>query len=92
MKWRMSGSRPTAQRRAVPVPALMVVAKDDPLVPFRVYDHPVFRGNACLRLMAVEHGGHIGFISRRRPRFWLDSVIIEWLEQIENKARTSHVS
>lgn len=74
------------------VPALVVVAKDDPLVPFAVYDHPAFRENRCLRLLAVEHGGHIGFISRRRPRFWLDSVVIEWLEEIENKARPSHVS
>jgi predicted alpha/beta-fold hydrolase len=74
------------------VPTLVVVAKDDPLVPFAVYDHPAFHTNPCLRLLAVEHGGHIGFISRRRPRFWLDGVILDWLEEIENKAQISHVS
>ena len=74
------------------VPTLVVVAKDDPLVPFAVYDHPAFRENPCLRLLAVDHGGHIGFISRRRPRFWLDGIVLGWLDETENKARASHVS
>lgn len=64
------------------VPALVIVAKDDPLVPFSVYDHPAFRKNPCLRLLAVEHGGHLGFIARGRPRFWLDGVVIEWMGQV----------
>jgi uncharacterized protein len=62
------------------VPALLVQAKDDPLIPFSVYDHPAFRENPCLTLVAVEHGGHLGFISRRRPRFWLDGLVMRWLE------------
>jgi predicted alpha/beta-fold hydrolase len=67
------------------VPALLVQAKDDPLIPFAVYDHPAFRENPWLRLEAVEHGGHVGFISRRAPRFWLDRVVVDWLEQVRNK-------
>jgi uncharacterized protein len=62
------------------VPTLVVQAKDDPLIPFRVYDHPAFRENPCLTLIAVEHGGHLGFIAKNRPRFWLDGVVMEWLE------------
>jgi uncharacterized protein len=61
------------------VPALLVQAKDDPLIPFSVYDHPAFRENPHLTLIAVEHGGHLGFISRRRPRFWLDGLVTAWL-------------
>lgn len=68
---------------AIRVPTLIVQAKDDPLVPFQIFDHPAFRSNPALRLLAVEHGGHVGFISRRRPRFWLDGVIIEWISQME---------
>jgi predicted alpha/beta-fold hydrolase len=64
------------------VPALIVVAKDDPLVPFEVYDHPAFRTNPFLHLVAVEHGGHLGFLARRRPRFWLDGLVMDWLAQI----------
>ena len=63
------------------VPALILHAKDDPLVPFAVYNHPAFARNPFLHLVAVEHGGHLGFLSRRRPRFWLDGLLIEWLEE-----------
>lgn len=65
----------------IQVPALLITAKDDPMVPFRVYDHPAFARNPMLRLHAVEHGGHLGFISRTGPRFWLDHTILEWMEQ-----------
>jgi hypothetical protein len=69
------------------VPALLVQAKDDPLIPFSVYDHPAFRENPCLTLIAVEHGGHLGFISRRQPRFWLDGVIMDWLTKYSPLSR-----
>jgi len=65
------------------VPALVVQAKDDPLIPFSTYDHPAFRENPFLTLVAIEHGGHLGFIARRRPRFWLDGVVMEWLKTVD---------
>ncbi|MBZ5602023.1 MAG: alpha/beta fold hydrolase [Acidobacteriia bacterium] len=68
------------------VPALVVISKDDPLVPFEVYDHPAFASNPCLRLLAVEHGGHLGFLARNRPRFWLDGVVLDWLAEIQSAA------
>jgi predicted alpha/beta-fold hydrolase len=67
------------------VPALLVQAKDDPLIPFAVYDHPAFRQNHCLRLLATEHGGHLGFLSKNQPRFWLDQVLMEWMNETRNK-------
>ncbi len=63
------------------IPALLLIAKDDPMVPFHVYDHPAFGRNPLLRLLPVEHGGHLGFISRTQPRFWLDHTILDWMEQ-----------
>ncbi len=74
------------------VPALVVTAKDDPLVPFSVYAHPAFRKNPCLRLVAVDHGGHLGFIARRRPRFWLDGMVLDWLARTRNKTPAGLVS
>jgi len=62
------------------VPALVIQAKDDPLIPFKVYDHPAFAGNPHLRLLSLEHGGHLGFLARRNPRFWLDGVVMDWIE------------
>ena len=71
---------------------LSTQAKDDPLIPFSVFDHPAFRNNPRLRLVAVDHGGHLGFIARRRPRFWLDGVVMEWVHEIANKQPASLVS
>lgn len=74
------------------VPALLITAQDDPMVPFSVYDHPAFQNNPYLRLLAVERGGHLGFIARGRPRFWLDGVVLEWMEEIRNKPVAGLVS
>ncbi len=67
------------------VPTLLVQSKDDPLIPFAVYDHPALSANPHLRLVAVDHGGHVGFISKRPPRFWLDQVLVNWLLEVRNK-------
>lgn len=64
----------------VRIPALLVQAKDDPLIPFEVFGHPAFATNPFLRLVAPECGGHVGFIARGKPRFWVDRVIVEWME------------
>ncbi|HXA63790.1 MAG TPA: alpha/beta fold hydrolase [Bryobacteraceae bacterium] len=74
------------------VPALLVQSKDDPLIPFEVYNHPAFTRNPHLQLLAVEHGGHVGFISKTPPRFWLDQVIREWTSEVRNKAAANFVS
>jgi predicted alpha/beta-fold hydrolase len=63
------------------VPALVVTAQDDPMVPYRIYDHPALRSNPAIRFAPVAHGGHLGFIARRGPRFWLDQVVLDWMEQ-----------
>jgi uncharacterized protein len=67
---------------AIRIPTLVVCSKDDPLVPFAVYDQPAFRTNPALTLLATEHGGHLGFLSRRSPRFWLDGVVLDWISAI----------
>jgi predicted alpha/beta-fold hydrolase len=66
------------------VPALILQSKDDPLIPFFVYDRAEFRENPALKLVALEHGGHLGFIANRAPRLWLDGVLMEWLEATRN--------
>jgi hypothetical protein len=61
------------------VPALFITAQDDTFIPFRIYDHPAFRQNPCLQLLATEYGGHLGFLAKGRTRLWLDQVIMEWI-------------
>lgn len=66
---------------AIRIPTLVIAAKDDPLVPFSVYGVPAFEINPCLTLVATEYGGHLGFISWPRPRFWVDGVALSWIEE-----------
>jgi predicted alpha/beta-fold hydrolase len=69
----------------------LVQAKDDPLIPFEVYQHPAFSRNPHLRLVTVEHGGHLGFLSSAPPRFWLDDVLLEWMTEVRNTAPAASV-
>jgi uncharacterized protein len=73
------------------IPTLMVQAKDDPMIPFEVYNHPAFSQNPCLRLLAVEHGGHLGFVAKGKPRFWLDPVLVQWIGEVRNKVASGLV-
>ena len=73
------------------VPALVVQAKDDPLVPFSVYNHPAFSNNPWVRLLAVDHGGHVGFLAKTKPRFWLDEVLVQWMQEVRNKVHAETV-
>jgi predicted alpha/beta-fold hydrolase len=67
---------------AIRVPALLIQAKDDTFIPFSIFDHPAFRTNAFLTLLAVEHGGHLGFLAKHGERFWADEVAIGFMMQI----------
>ncbi len=67
---------------ALRVPTLLIQAQDDPLVPFAGFAAPALRANHRIRLVAPEHGGHVGFLARRRPRFWADAAILAWVEEL----------
>ncbi len=72
------------------IPTLLIYAKDDPLVPFDIYSHPGIHGNPCIEMAGLEHGGHLGFLSRGRGyRFWLDQVLLDW---VESRNKTAAVS
>lgn len=74
---------------AIRVPTLLISAKDDPLVPFEIHGHPAFQSNPALTLLATEHGGHLGFLARRKPRFWIDGTVLDWIDSIESKISRS---
>jgi predicted alpha/beta-fold hydrolase len=64
---------------AIRVPALLLQAKDDPVIPFGIFERPEVRGNPNIELAATEHGGHLGFLARRAPRFWAEQTVMEWI-------------
>jgi predicted alpha/beta-fold hydrolase len=57
------------------IPFLMIQAKDDPVVPFETFA-------GVPNLVAVDHGGHLGFLARRGPRFWVAAAILEWVASL----------
>ncbi len=68
---------------AIRIPTLAITAQDDPLVPFEIYrQHEAFLRNPALTLLAPRYGGHLGFLSRKQPRFWLDGVCLNWIDAI----------
>jgi hypothetical protein len=56
-----------------------ITAPNFGFIPFRIYDHPAFRQNPCLQLLATQYGGHVGFLAKGRPCRWLDHAIMEWI-------------
>jgi uncharacterized protein len=68
----------------IQLPSLVIHARDDPFVPFNNFDHPAFRENLSLCLLAPAFGGHVGFISRRKPRFWAQDQVLRFFRWIGN--------
>jgi uncharacterized protein len=66
---------------AIRVQTLVITAEDDPLVPFEIFRQPAFGHNPAIQLVTTRYGGHLGFLSREKPRFWVDSFALNWIEQ-----------
>lgn len=64
---------------SIRIPALLVQAKDDPMIPFEIYGDERVMSNSCIEVIAAEHGGHLGFLAKSAPHFWVDRVICEWV-------------
>lgn len=77
---------------SIRVPTLIVQAKDDPLVPFDIFSHSAISANPHIKLFAVDHGGHLGFLANAAPRFWVDRVVLEWIEKTRNQVSNGFVS
>ncbi len=63
---------------AIRTPSLVVQAQDDPFVPFDSFQWPE---NPSVQLLAPEHGGHVSFLSRPRPRFWAAAQVVRFCNQ-----------
>ena len=61
-------------------PTLILIAQDDPFVPFAPFRDAEISGNPFITLVAPEHGGHCAFISREAEpnRFWAEAKIVDY--------------
>jgi hypothetical protein len=65
------------------VPTLVLTAQDDPLIPYSSFQAKELTGNPNIALLAPEHGGHCGFVSRHDgdERFWAEARIMEFCRE-----------
>jgi hypothetical protein len=60
------------------LPALVIAAEDDPLVPVAPLER--LRGCPSVELAITRHGGHLGFVGwREGSHRWLDGRIVDWV-------------
>jgi hypothetical protein len=68
--------------QSVSLPAMLLVAQDDPMIPFASFADPAIVTNHQITLDAPGRGGHCAFISANPPdRFWADARIVEFCRQ-----------
>ena len=63
------------------VPTLMLQAKDDPFIPFEVFEGARIEACSHVRLVATEYGGHVAFLARSSPRFWAQQQAVGFAER-----------
>ncbi|MCW5964456.1 MAG: alpha/beta fold hydrolase [Bryobacterales bacterium] len=64
----------------VRIPMLLVHAADDPFIPIDLFQQPAVQQNEWIQFVRVPHGGHMGFLARRTPKFWLNELVLNWME------------
>ena len=63
------------------VPALVIVAGDDPFVPVAPFRDPRVTSNTNIRLVVTRHGGHCGFVTAATgdsDGYWAEDRIVEF--------------
>lgn len=65
----------------VQVPALILSASNDPIVPVACFEHATReRWPDYVRLIITRCGGHVGFIGRGQQRHWMDGLLDRWFQ------------
>ena len=68
----------------ISIPTLLIAAKDDPIVPFEMYEQ---LSSPSIQMLFAAGGGHLGFISGKSSDAdsrWMDWRIVEWIESLPN--------
>lgn len=67
----------------VRAPALVLTARNDPIVPVACFADSAVPWASNTRLMISPSGGHVGFVQRRRNS-WMDQVLGDWIGYLES--------
>ena len=75
-----AGSSAGPHLASVRVPALVLSAADDPIVPVGTFDPHRLPGQRHLVFAHPERGGHLGYWQSGEPRFWAAKAVLDFLE------------
>ena len=67
------------------IPTLIIHAEDDPFIAFPPLRNPSIAANPYVLLVAPERGGHVAFVSAKRPdedRFWAENRVVEFCRMV----------
>lgn len=61
---------------------LLLSSYDDPFLPSEILDSvaKMAQSNHCIEIEFHSHGGHVGFVNGRAPRYFAESRVTEFLE------------
>jgi predicted alpha/beta-fold hydrolase len=69
----------------IQIPALVITAADDPVVPLEAFRDPALIGNPNIRLIVTEHGGHCGFLGAgsadNDDGYWAEKKVVDFAQQ-----------
>lgn len=85
---RASAARSVQQ---ISVPALILTAQDDPIVPYALFAASGIDSNPHIAFEAPAHGGHCSFISRWSgwERYWAEARIVEFFQEATKRRECS---
>ena len=69
--------------KRISLPTLILIAEDDPFIPFESFRNTALTQNSNLILLTPPHGGHAGFISSRIEKedcFWAENRVVEFAQ------------
>jgi hypothetical protein len=64
---------------SIRTPTLCLSAEDDPFVPAEVLERARAVAAPAVRFVITRRGGHAGFVSSGKARYWAEKVVLEWL-------------
>ena len=64
------------------VPGLLIAARNDPVVPFSIFERHRTASGGPLRYLHPDRGGHVGYWQRGSPRFWAAEAALDYLDEV----------
>jgi predicted alpha/beta-fold hydrolase len=75
----------------IAVPALVLVAADDPFIRLFPDTRQKIVANPWIDFVVTPHGGHCAYLSRDRGEeiHWAEATVIRWLQALAGESRGS---